>query len=199
MAVPLQRERPTTGPIPRLFDSSGLADAQSKQDESSMTQNLLELPISCAWCARIIHAGNPVASRQYGICVTCLGDQFGQPVESIEALGDAAANRLPFGFIRLDSEGRIIAYNTEESALSGLSREKVLGRNFFRTVAPCTCVEEFEGALQKMMASGKPERAQIEFLFKFNAHAIMVNIVMLTDPSSGYATLLIRKTGEQAA
>jgi len=135
----------------------------------------------------------------YGICVTCLGDQFSQPVESIDALDDDGANQLPFGFIRLDSEGRIIAYNTEESALSGLSRGRVLGKSFFRTVAPCTCVEEFEGTLEKMMTSAKPERAQIEFLFKFKARATMVSIVMLTEPTSGYATLLIRKTGEEAA
>ena len=164
-----------------------------------MEQSILELPVSCAWCARTIHPGNPVASRKYGICLTCLGDQFGEPVENVETLNDAAANQLPFGFIRLDSEGRIIAYNTEESALSGLSREKVLGKNFFRTVAPCTCVDEFEGTLRRMMASGKPERGQIEFLFKFNAHTVLVSIVMLTDPDSGYATLLIRKTGEEAA
>jgi len=50
-----------------------------------------------------------------------------------------------------------------------------------------------------MMTSAKPERAQIEFLFKFKARATMVSIVMLTEPTSGYATLLIRKTGEEAA
>ena len=44
-----------------------------------------------------------------------------------------------------------------------------------------------------MMASGKPERTQIEFLFKFKDRATMVLLAMTTDPGDGYATLLIRK------
>jgi len=48
-----------------------------------------------------------------------------------------------------------------------------------------------------MMSSGKPERTQIEFLFKFKLQAVMVNIAMTTDPATGYATLLIRKAGQE--
>jgi photoactive yellow protein len=114
----------------------------------------------------------------------------------VARLDPDAADQLPFGFIRLDSEGRIIAANIEESALSGLPRVGVLGNSFFRTIAPCTCVDEFEGTLKRMIATGKAEREQIEFLFKFKQRAIMVNIAMTTDPATGYATLLIRKMKE---
>jgi photoactive yellow protein len=153
-------------------------------------------PVACAWCGRTIRKGNPASASSYGICLTCLGDQFSVPVEDVSALNDGDADKLPFGFIRLDAEGRIVAYNTKESALSGLPRQGVLGKNFFRTVAPCTCVDEFEGTLRKLMASSKPERAQIEFLFKFKDRATMVLITMTTDPAKGYATLLIRKMEE---
>jgi photoactive yellow protein len=153
--------------------------------------------ILCAWCGRAVRQGAPTASGSYGICLTCLGDQFAHPIENVATLDDATADRLPFGFIRMDAEGRIVAYNTQESALSGLSQTRVLGRNFFRTIAPCTCVEEFEGTLQRMIASAEPQRTQIEFLFKFKQQmATMVDIAMTTDPASGYATLLIRKTGQ---
>ena len=112
-------------------------------------------------------------------------------------LGHRTADRLPFGFIRLDAAGNVVAYNTAESALSGLPRQGVLGRNFFREIAPCTCVEEFEGMLREMMTRTKAERKQIEFLFKFKKNAEMVSIVMIGDPLAGYATLLIRKLGEE--
>jgi photoactive yellow protein len=158
---------------------------------------LLQTPISCAWCGRTVRQGNPVGAPSYGICLTCLGDQFPSPIESVAALDDVTANRLPFGFIRMDAEGYVVAYNTQESELSGLSQARVLGENFFRTVAPCTCVDEFEGTLRTMMASGKPERKQIEFLFKFKNRAVMVNIALTTDPTTGYATLLIRKQGQE--
>lgn len=57
-------------------------------------------------------------------------------------------------------------------------------------------MDEFEGTLKRMIATGKAEREQIEFLFKFKQRAIMVNIAMTTDPATGYATLLIRKMKE---
>jgi photoactive yellow protein len=152
--------------------------------------------IECAWCGRRIRRGHSAGATSYGICLNCLGGQFAQPIESMAALDDDTANLLPFGFIRLDPEGRIVAYNDQESALSGLARADVLAKSFFRTVAPCTCVDEFEGTLKKLMASEKPERAQIEFLFKFKKGTAMVNIAITTDPASGYATLLIRKAGQ---
>jgi photoactive yellow protein len=155
-------------------------------------------PLSCAWCTRTIREGNIAAGSTFGICLTCLGDSFSRPVENLATLDHEAADQLPFGFIRMDAEGHIIGYNTRESALSGLPRTGVLGKNFFRTIAPCTCVEEFEGTLKTMMASGRAQRCQIEFLFKFNDRATMVNIAMTSDPETGYATLLIRKLGDSS-
>lgn len=152
-------------------------------------------PISCAWCNRTIRRGNPVANSSYGICLTCLGDRCADPIGSVADLDATTADQLPFGYIRMDAEGSIVAYNTQAPALSGLSRTRVLGENFFRSVTPCTCVEEFEGTLWKMMAGGKPERKQLEFLFKFKDRATMVSMAVITDPDAGYATLLICKSG----
>jgi photoactive yellow protein len=163
-----------------------------------MPASSVAAPIACAWCGRMIRAGEAASAVSYGICLTCLGDQFSHPIEDVGALDDRTADRLPFGFIRLDSEGRVIAYNTAESTLSGLPPEGILGKSFFRTVAPCTCVDEFEGTIKTMMASAKAERNHIEFLFKFKARTTMVDIAMTTDPATGYATLLIRKMGEQS-
>jgi photoactive yellow protein len=165
--------------------------------KDSMETILANDATECAWCGRRIREGSAISVGSYGICVTCMGDRFGHPIENVSALSDAEADQLPFGFIRLDSEGRVIAYNTQESALSGLPREGVLGKNFFRTIAPCTCVDEFEGTLQTMMASGQAQRRQIEFLFKFKHRTTIVDISMTTDPRRGYATLLVRKAASE--
>ncbi|HVI08248.1 MAG TPA: PAS domain-containing protein [Candidatus Binatia bacterium] len=115
-------------------------------------------------------------------------------MENLVLIADADADRLPFGLIRMDAEGRVVAYNAQETALSGLRKADVLGKNFFRSVAPCTCVEQFEGLVRNMMASERPQREQIQFLFKFRDNATMVQIAITTDPWSGYATLLVRKS-----
>jgi hypothetical protein len=43
----------------------------------------------------------------------------------------------------------------------------IAGKNFFRTVARCTVVEQFAGKVREMVASRKAGRDQISFLFKF--------------------------------
>ncbi len=161
-----------------------------------MEATSLKEPSACAWCGRNIR-GHATIAGAYGICLTCLGDQFSSPIENVAQIDAAAADQLPFGFIRLDPEGRVIAYNTQESALSGLPPQGVLGNNFFRSIAPCTCVDEFEGTLQRMISTGRAQREHIEFLFKFKDRATMVDIAMTTDPFTGYATLLIRKMKEE--
>ena len=45
---------------------------------------------------------------------------------------------LPYGVIAMDLDGTVEAYNLAESKLAGLTPERVLGKNFFSNVAPCT-------------------------------------------------------------
>jgi photoactive yellow protein len=150
----------------------------------------------CAWCNRTIRAGKSGTSS-HGICLTCLGDKFNYDIEDVGLLNRETADLLPYGFIRLDEQGVVLEYNTAESALSGLPREGVLGRNFFRSAAPCTCVKQFEGRVQEMIASRKAGREQMQFLFKFPGRVTMVNLAMTYDPSRHEVILLIRKVREQ--
>lgn len=152
--------------------------------------------VVCAWCERPIREGKS-GLISHGICLTCLGDKFSYPIEDVALLNREVADHLPYGFIRLDEHGVVLEYNTVESTLSGLPREGVLGRNFFRAVAPCTCVKEFEGKVQEMVASRKPQRDQLRFLFKFPGRVTMVNLAMTYDPSRHEVILLIRKVQEQ--
>ena len=45
---------------------------------------------------------------------------------------------LPFGVIAMSLDGTVEAYNVAESKLAGLTPERVIGKNFFSNVAPCT-------------------------------------------------------------
>lgn len=155
-----------------------------------------EYSVICAWCDRPIREGKG-ALISHGICLTCLGDKFSYAIENVALLNREVADLLPYGFIRLDEQGIVLEYNTAESALSGLPRGGVVGRNFFRSVAPCTCVKQFEGKVQEMIASGKAGRDQIQFLFKFPGRVTMVNLAMTYDPVRHEVILLIRKVQQQ--
>ena len=65
---------------------------------------------------------------------------FGDPdaLTWLERADDEALDGLEFGVIAMDPSGVVVAYNTVESVDSGLSQRRVIGRNFFDDVAPCT-------------------------------------------------------------
>jgi photoactive yellow protein len=162
-------------------------------DSASQTDHLA---VVCAWCGHSIREGNP-HPISHGICLTCLGDNFNFPIENLALLNREVADHLPYGFIRLDAQGIVLEYNTAESMLSGLPRQNVVGKNFFCSIAPCTCVKQFEGKIQAMIAGGEPARDQIDFLFKFPGRVTMVNLAMIYEPARNEVILMIRKVKQE--
>jgi photoactive yellow protein len=69
--------------------------------------------------------------------------------QSIDSMSEADLDLLPHGAIQLDTKGVVLKYNTYESQLANLDKGKVVGRNFFKEVAPCTDVKEFYDASRK--------------------------------------------------
>jgi photoactive yellow protein len=58
--------------------------------------------------------------------------------QSLATCDDARLDCLDFGVIRMTLDGVVSSYNALESSLAGLSPSRVLGKNFFTEVAPCT-------------------------------------------------------------
>lgn len=56
----------------------------------------------------------------------------------LESASDQQLDDLEFGVIAMDRKGEVVAFNGFEAARSGIGRAKVLGRNFFEVVGPCT-------------------------------------------------------------
>jgi photoactive yellow protein len=116
----------------------------------------------------------------------------GDPIENLSDIAPQLFETLPFGGIQLAGDGTIMAYNRAESALSGLAPETVIGKNFFRDVAPCTAVKEFAGQVESLRAKGENRRAKIRFLFRFSRGARLVEIAMVYRAATDTVTLLVR-------
>jgi photoactive yellow protein len=82
---------------------------------------------------------------------------------------------LPFGIVILDESGTVLYYNSREEQIAGRRRNEVLGKNFFRDVAPCTQVAEFYGEFGEIMSGQRPS-AEFAFTFPFEARARDVEI-----------------------
>jgi photoactive yellow protein len=66
--------------------------------------------------------------------------QFGEPglLEALEAIPLDGIDGFGFGLIVMSRSGAVTGYNALESQRSGLRAERVMGRNFFVDVGPCT-------------------------------------------------------------
>ena len=96
----------------------------------------------------------------------------------IDLLSAEELDALPFGAIQLDANGTILAYNKSEERISGRSRAEVVGKNFFRDLAPCTRVQRFFGAFQTGLERGSLNEV-FDFTFRFPQGSRDVRIRMI--------------------
>lgn len=103
--------------------------------------------------------------------------------ERLRAMTAEEFDRLPFGAIKLDADGRVVAYNPAEASLARRAAHTVLGRRFFEDVAPCTNVACFRGRLDALVARGEDatERFDYQFRFPWGARDVRIRLMVLKD------------------
>lgn len=113
----------------------------------------------------------------------------------LDEVPDSELDKLPFGVIALDRDGTILRYNLAESRLARLDRTDVLGKSFFREVAPCTQTPDFEGRFRSVVESGARDPVRFAYLFdfKFGAQEVDVEIVQAASTERFYV-LINRRT-----
>jgi len=118
-------------------------------------------------------------------------NEFSEPglIDKLELLGDAELDALDFGVIKMDLDGCIVSYNRCESAAAGLSRERVLTRNFFAQIGPCT-----DNALVAGRFRGAVELdAEFDYVFTLRMRHTPVRLRLLKSASAGSMYLLVRR------
>ena len=92
----------------------------------------------------------------------------------------------PFGVIIVDRSGTIVHYNAYESHLAHLTPERVIGKNFFHEVAPCTAVAAFEGRFLEFLELDDSVSDSFAYFFPFT-HGdvdVLVSFVKRSVPDS---------------
>lgn len=103
-------------------------------------------------------------------------------------------DRLPFGAIVVDAAGTIVGYNEYETRLSLLARERVIGKNFFRDVAPCTAVAAFEGRMQAFLRTQDRISESFDYFFAFAHGTATVEITFLRLPELDRVLIAVERT-----
>lgn len=112
-------------------------------------------------------------------------------IETIEGFGEPQLDELPFGAIRLDRDGNVLSFNKMEMELTGRKREKVLGKNFFTDVAPCTNVQEFAGKFREGVQTGKLHTV-FPYVFDFEMEPRNVWVTLFYSNETDTAWVFVR-------
>ncbi len=113
----------------------------------------------------------------------------------VSRLSPQELDQLPYGLICLDAQGRVVHYNDTESRMAQLPKDRVIGRNFFAEVAPCTRVREFEGEFHELVRDpGRVRVRSFDFVFRFRHSEQHVTIVLTPARQRGlYNMALLRR------
>jgi photoactive yellow protein len=102
-------------------------------------------------------------------------------------------DELPYGAIVIETDGTIVAYNEYETRLSHFKREAVIGKNFFRDVAPCTAVQAFEGRMRTFMKTTDRVSESFDYFFPFPHGAVTVEITFLRLRKQGQILIAVER------
>lgn len=86
-------------------------------------------------------------------------------------------NDLAFGAIQLDASGKILTYNAAEAGITGRKADAVIGKNFFKDVAPCTDTPKFKGVFDAGVKQDNLN-TMFEYVFDYNMTPTKVKIHM---------------------
>lgn len=113
-------------------------------------------------------------------------------IESITRMQEQDLDTLPFGAIRLDKDGKVLSYNSAEAKLTGRDPKRVIGRNFFTEVAPCTNVQAFAGRFREGIAH-KKLHAIFPYRFDFEMAPRDVTVTLFYSEQTDSAWVFVRE------
>jgi len=116
-----------------------------------------------------------------------------EEAESVDRMSEAELQELPFGAIRLDRDGKVLSYNAAEAKLTGRDPKRVIGRNFFTQVAPCTNVQEFAGRFREGVEK-KKMHVIFPYRFDFEMAPRDVTVTLFYSDQTDSAWVFVRET-----
>lgn len=101
-------------------------------------------------------------------------------------------DQLAFGAIQLDGKGTILKYNATESSITGREGKDVIGKNFFRDVAPCTNSPQFKGVFDAGVRADNLN-TMFEYVFDYRMAPTKVKIHMKKAISDGTFWIFVKR------
>ncbi len=120
-------------------------------------------------------------------------------MEALAQISVAELETAPFGGIIVDRDGTIREYNAYESSLAHLDREKVVGKDFFHHVAPCTAVAAFEGRFLEFLELDDVVSDSFAYFFPFDFDEVNVLVTFVKRAAADTVLIVIERVDPETS
>ena len=110
----------------------------------------------------------------------------------LNRMAEKDIDKLAFGAVELDKDGTVVRYNAAEGAITGRSPAAVIGKNFFREVAPCTSKPAFKGVFDAGVRNGGLN-TMFEYVFDYQMKPTKVKVHMKKALSGGKFWIFVKR------
>jgi photoactive yellow protein len=107
-------------------------------------------------------------------------------------MSPAEVDQLAVGAVQLDAKGTILRYNAAEASMTGRDAKGVIGKNFFRDVAPCTNSPTFKGVFDQGVSADNLN-TMFEYVFDYKMAPTKVKIHMKKAISDGSFWIFVKR------
>ena len=110
----------------------------------------------------------------------------------LNRMAEKDIDKLAFGAIELDRNGTVVKYNAAEGAITGRNPAAVIGKNFFRDVAPCTSKPAFKGVFDAGVRDNNLN-TMFEYVFDYQMKPTKVKVHMKKALSGGNFWIFVKR------
>lgn len=110
-------------------------------------------------------------------------------IARLEPMSTDDYDELAFGVIGFDEHERVTVYNAFESGVSGLDPERVLGRDLFTEVAPCTN----NALVAERFREGTDLDERLDYVFTFRMRPTPVRLRLLARSGAPLRYMLVER------
>jgi len=121
--------------------------------------------------------------------------EFSQPelLQHLLTLDTADLDALDFGVIGIDANTVVRDYNSVESKMAGLSKERVIGHPLFTVVAPCMNNFMVAQRLEDAAAAGEALDLTLDYVLTLRMRPIKVQLRLLAGPRAERRFVLVNR------
>jgi photoactive yellow protein len=109
-------------------------------------------------------------------------------LDLLDATALPRIDELDFGLIAMDRGGEVVGYNAFEAQRAGIARERVIGRNFFVDIGPCTN----NYMVAERYHSGEELDEEMDYVFTLRMAPTPVTLRLLARRGSARQYLAVR-------